>query len=61
MGLHMSNNKKAVSQKKSNSKFFIPAKVLHRIIVGTVIALFVILVGAYVIAMTDTPAKNSVT
>ncbi len=53
----MSNNKKAVSQKKSNSKFFIPAKVLHRIIVGTVIALFVILVGAYVIAMTDTPAK----
>lgn len=53
----MSNNKKAVSQKKSNSKFFIPAKVLHRIIVGAVIALLVVLVGGYTVMMTDIPAR----
>jgi len=54
----MSNNKKAVSLKKSNRKVFIPAKVWHRIIAGGVIAVLVIIVGAYVIAMTDIPAKT---
>jgi hypothetical protein len=56
MGIQMNNNKKAVSQKKSNSKFFIPAKVLHRIIVGAVAAVLVVVVGAFIVTMTDMPA-----
>lgn len=53
----MSNNKKANSLKKSNGKVFIPAKVWHRIIIGAVIAFFVILVGAFIVAMADVPAQ----
>ena len=53
----MSNNKKAVSQKKIKKNFLFPAHIWHRIIVGAGIAFIVILAGAFVVSMTDIPAR----
>ena len=57
MGFHMSNNKKAVSQKKNKKNFLFPAHIWHRIIVGAGIAFIVIIAGAFAVSTMDIPAR----